>query len=127
MDVGGRTERVNPWVSSIFQRLGSACHVLFGGATERRHFDLPALGGDGFDGSEVTFGGNRKAGLNDIYSEVLELVGHPDLLWQVHRAAGRLFTVTQSRIEDADSVLWHGVPPAGKQGCYGGLGQESKL
>ena len=50
-----------------------------------------------------------------IDSEVLELDRHPDLLCEIHRAAGRLFTIAQSGIEDADSVLWHGVPPVGKQ------------
>src|SRR5690349_3325748 len=98
MDVRGGTERVNTWTSSILQRLGSARDILFGGAAERGDFDYLALGGDGFDGGEVTFRSDRKAGFDDVDTEILELVSHPDLLRQVHRAAGRLFTIAQSGI-----------------------------
>src|SRR5262245_45428422 len=104
MNIRRGAEGVNTRTSSILQRLGSARDVLLGGAAERGHLHVLALGGDGFDRSEVTVGSDRKAGFDDVDSEVLELVGHPDLLCQVHRAAGRLFAVTQSCIEDADSV-----------------------
>src|SRR5215212_11090905 len=116
MDVRRRAERVNTWTSSILQCLGGTSHVLLGGAAERGDFDFPALGTDGFDGREVTLGSDRKAGFDNIDSEILKLVRHPDLLCQVHRAAGRLFAVTQSGVKNADSGLWHGFPPVGKQG-----------
>src|SRR5262245_29548856 len=114
MDVRGCAERVNAWTSSILQRFSGPGDVLFRGAAERGDFDFLALGRDGFDGRKVTVGSNRKAGFDDVDSEVLELVSHPDLLCQVHRAAGRLFTVAQGRIKDADSVLWHGVSSCGQ-------------
>src|ERR1051325_704301 len=111
MDVGGSAESMNSWMNSVFQSLGGTDHVLFRGATERSHFNLPALGRDGPDGVKVAFRSDRKSGFDDIASEVLELHRHPDLLSQIHRAAGRLFAVAQGGIKDADSVLWHGVPP----------------
>src|SRR6185436_19082660 len=114
MDVRRRAERVNTWTSSILKRLGSARYILFGGATKRGDFDVVTLRGDGFDGREVTVRSYWKSGFDDIDAEILELVGHPDLLRQVHRTAGRLFAVAQSGIKDADSVLWHGVPSCGQ-------------
>src|SRR6185437_7715418 len=114
MDVRGCAERVNAWTSRKLQGLGSTSDVLFGGAAERGDFDFLALGGNGFDGGEVTIRCDGKAGFDDVDAEVLELVSHPDLLRQVHRAAGRLFAIAQSGIEDADSVCWHGVPSCGQ-------------
>src|SRR5215211_5231912 len=115
MNVRGGAERVNSWMSSIFQCLCGTGHVLFRSATERSDFEFPALGRDGPDIVKVTFRSDRKSGFNDIDAEILELHSHPDLLSQVHRAAGRLFAIAQGCIKDADSVLWHGVPPVGKQ------------
>src|SRR5215216_3216500 len=102
-------------MDSMFQCLCGAGHVLFRSATECGNSDFPALGRDGPDGVKVAFRSDRKSGFDDIDSEVLELDSHPDLLSQIHRAAGRLFARAQGCIKDADSVLWHGVPPVGKQ------------
>src|SRR5215211_2766628 len=114
MDVGGGAESVNSWMGSVFQAFCGARDVLFRSATERSDFNFTALGRDGPDGVKVTFRSDRESGLNDVDAEILELRRHPNLLSQIHRAAGRLFAVAQGCIKDADSVLWHGVPPRGQ-------------
>src|SRR4051794_27016700 len=114
MNVRRRTERMDAWTSSIAQCLGSAGDVLFRRAAEGGDLDVLTLGRNGFDGGEVAFRGDRKSGFDDVDSEVLELVSHPDLLRQVHRAAGRLLTIAQSGVEDADGGLWHGVSSCGQ-------------
>ncbi len=94
MDVGRGAERVNARMSRIMQSLRGAGDVLFRGATERGNLNCLALSRDGPDGGKVAFRSYRKAGLNDVDAEILELIGHPDLLGQVHWATRRLLAVT---------------------------------
>src|SRR5687768_16548082 len=103
MDVGGGAERVNSWMSSIFQSFCGAGYVLYRSAAEGSHFHFSALRRDGPNGGIIAFRSDRKSGFDDVNAEVLELHRHPDLLSQVHRAAGRLFAVAQGCIKNADS------------------------
>ena len=50
----------------------------------------------------VVRGSDRKAGLDDINTEVAECSGNLKLLGDRHRAARRLLAVTQRRIENGD-------------------------
>ena len=61
--------------------------------------------GDRRDRLEVTVRGDREPGLDDIDPHALEHGGDPDLLLDIHRAAGRLLPVAQGRIEDDDVVV----------------------
>jgi hypothetical protein len=71
-------------VDRIFQSLGGTSYILFSGTTESSDFNVLAPGSHSPDSGKVTFRRNRKARFNDVDSEILELVCHPDLLCQVH-------------------------------------------
>ena len=116
---------MNARASSVPQRLRSASDVLFRRSAECRNFNFSAFDGDSPDCCEVTFGRDWKACFDDIDTEILKLLGYPDLLIEIHRAAGRLFAVTQGCIKDADSGLCHGISSCGQAGekSYGRLGQ----
>ncbi|CAL5347861.1 unnamed protein product [Camellia sinensis] len=55
-----------------------------------------------FDGLEVVFGGGRKAGLDDVDTELGELAGDVELLFAGHVGAGGLLAVAEGGVEDAD-------------------------
>ena len=56
------------------------------------------------DGSEVAFGGDGEASLDDVDAQVGELACHAEFFGDVHGEAGRLFAVTQCGVEEADEV-----------------------
>src|SRR5689334_20262650 len=105
MNVRRGAESVNSRTRSELQRLSSAGDVLFRCPAERCDCNVPALSRDSPDRCKVAFGRDRKPGFNDVNAKALELLRHPDLFVEIHRAAGRLFAVAQGRVEDADSGL----------------------
>ena len=62
------------------------------------------LAGDGMHSLEITFGGDSEASLKDIDPERRKLVGHAELFFVMHGAAGRLFSVAKSGIEKGDLI-----------------------
>jgi hypothetical protein len=64
----------------------------------------PALG-DLVDGGEIAFGGDRKAGLDDVDAHGVEELGDFELLFVGHGGAGALLAVAQGGVEDDDAVL----------------------
>jgi hypothetical protein len=71
--------------------------------SERRHdaVDGPA---DRPDAVALARGRDRKAGLDDVDAQPVELAGDLDLLLRVQRDAGRLLAVSERRVEDSDGV-----------------------
>ena len=57
------------------------------------------------DRLRITGRGSGIARLDHVHPESGELVCYLELLVQVHRAAGRLFSVAQRGVEDADAIV----------------------
>src|ERR1700681_4906261 len=57
------------------------------------------------DRLEVAFGGDRKAGLDDVDAHVVEHLGDLELFLEAHGGAGALFAVAQGGVEYNDAVL----------------------
>ncbi len=60
--------------------------------------------GDRLHRLEIAVGRDRKARLDDVDAELLELARDRELLVEIHAAAGRLLAVAQRRVEDPDPV-----------------------
>ena len=76
--------------------LYSSCECTDGG---------PSYGFGNFDdGIEVSRARNGEAGFDDIYAQLLEGLGHLDLLHGVQLTAWNLFSVTQGRVEDIKTI-----------------------
>ncbi len=60
------------------------------------------LGSDPAYRLKLFVGSYREAGFNNVDAELVELPGQAKLVFRAHAAAGRLFAVTQSRVEDGD-------------------------
>jgi hypothetical protein len=54
---------------------------------------------------EIAFRGNRKTGLDDVDTHVIQHFGDLELLLEGHGCAGALFAVTQGGVENNDAVL----------------------
>ncbi len=71
--------------------------------------------GDGLHRFKITVGGNGKSGFDHVDTETVELVRQAQLLLMVHAAAGRLFSVAQSGVENFDADLLRGHGPSLKK------------
>ena len=113
MDVAGGNEGVNARAARRFERGGGAFHIQLAGARERGDAHPRQLVGDSAHGFKIAFGGDRKAGLQDVDAQLGQLVRHAQLLGDVHAAAGRLFAVAQRGVKNEDAIpvqrLGHGV------------------
>src|SRR5437773_367667 len=116
VEVGGRDERVDPWLPRVLHRLPAAVDVGQAHAREpadrRRVLERADLLGDLARRPEVLVRGDREARLDDVHLEAGQLARHLELFQRVHREAGRLLAVSQRRVEDGDAIhvtpLTHG-------------------
>src|SRR6185436_2432757 len=53
---------------------------------------------------EISFGRDRKAGFDNVHLQPLELPRHLQLLFHIHAETGSLFSISQCRVENCDSV-----------------------
>ena len=91
--------------------LPAAVDVLLGAAGEPGDLHIGAgLGGYGAHGLEIAGAGGRKARLDDIHAQHLELVGEAQLLLKIHGGARRLLAVAQGGVEEIDAIS-HCMPP----------------
>ena len=88
----------------VADRLPRAVDVLEPRAREAGDDRAPHRLGDRLDGLEVTVGGDREAGFDDVDPEAGELLGDLQLFGDVERDAGRLLAVSQCRVEDLHRV-----------------------
>ena len=105
VDVAGGEESVDAGAFGFFEGAGGAFDVEFHGAGERGYLHPGEFAADRVDGLEIAFGGDGEPGFEDIDAEFDQFGGHSQLLGYVHAAAGRLFAVPESGVEDPDSVL----------------------
>ena len=107
MDVAGRQERMNPWMRGAFQRLPASVDIGGQRAGKSRNRGAANFAGDLLHRLEVPFGCDRESGFDDIHLQPFQLPRHPQLLFDIHAEARRLFSISQCRVENLDSV--HGV------------------
>ena len=88
-----------------FHRFGAAVDILR--VRPRQAGDDRVLGaaGDLADRLEVAFGGDGKAGLDDVDAHVVEHLGDLDLFLERHGGAGALLAVAQGGVEYDNAVL----------------------
>jgi hypothetical protein len=80
-------------------RLRGAQNIRLAGAREPAdHRPAYALG-NRLHTLEVAGAGNGESGLQHVHAEIRQLLGHPQLLVDIHRKSRRLLAVTQRRIE----------------------------
>src|SRR6185369_11923883 len=86
-------------------RFGAAIDVLWVGA--RQACDVRVLGaaGDLADRLKVAFGGDGKAGLDDVDAHVIEHLGDRELFLERHGGAGTLLAIAQGGVEYDNAVL----------------------
>ena len=80
VDVAGGDEGMDARALGILKRLGGALDVEFGGSGKRGNLDPGKLAAHRIDSLEIAFGGDGEAGFQDIYAELNQLGGHPQLL-----------------------------------------------
>ena len=51
---------------------------------------------------------DRKAGLNHIHTEAIQLQGHAQFVSNAHAASGRLFAIAQCGVKESNVRLSHG-------------------
>jgi len=92
-------------MSRSFYGLPGAVDIQLVGARQSRYLCFFYFLGDLSDRVKVTFGGNGKTRLNDINAEFFQLPGHHQLFFRVHAVAGRLFPISQCRVENINAVF----------------------
>ncbi len=101
----GGEEGVNAAAFGRLDRLGAAVDVLEGGARKPADHRLVRALGDLVHRGEVALRCDRKAGLDDVNSHLVEQLGDFELLLMGHGGAGALLAVAQGGVEDDDAVL----------------------
>src|SRR5580658_7417736 len=112
MEIGGGEEDVDAVFVRGLDGTGGGFDVFALAAGERGDAGAGYFAGDGLDGVEVAVGGDGEAGFDDVDAEGGELVGEAQFFCVVHGAAGRLFAVAESGVEDDElGVDCHKVRP----------------
>ena len=91
---------VDPSTFRGFEGFGGDLDVFGSGAGQAADGDAFEFFGEGFDGLEVTGGGDGEAGFDDVDSEVDEGMADFQFLGHVQAHAWALFAVSKGRIED---------------------------
>src|SRR5438477_5112764 len=98
---------MNPGMGRAPQSLRSPDHVRLGGAAKCGHRHVATFSRDRFDRREIAIRRDRKARLDNIDAQALELSRQAKLFLEIHRAARRLLAIPQSRVEDFYAFLFH--------------------
>src|SRR5439155_820691 len=102
VDVGGRNEDVDAPARGRPQRLAGEIDVLVGATCQRRQHRAAHLLGDLLDAAVIAGRGRRKARLDHVDVQGIELARHLHLFLGGHGVAGRLLPVAQRGVEDDD-------------------------
>ncbi len=101
----GADEGVDTRLRRVFHRVPAAVDVAVLRAREAADHRLFRAPRDFAHRAEIAFGGDRKAGLDDVDAHVVEQLGDLELFVMGHGGAGGLLAVPQSGVEDDDTVL----------------------
>jgi hypothetical protein len=110
VDIGGRDEDVDPGPRRGAQRLSREIDIFVDAACQRGEHRAAHLGRDLVHAPVVACRRRRKARLDDVHVQGVELPGQLQFLFGRHRVAGRLLAVAQGGIED-DHVSHHELSP----------------
>ena len=130
MNVGRGQKHVDTGTGGVFQSLPCAFDVGAAGASQAGDDWTSYDGRNRLDGFEIAIRRDGEAGLDHVHTQAVELVRHPQLFLMVHAAAGRLFSVAQSGVENRDSgsLRAHGSPLQKTDVlCYGAAGEKQNL
>jgi|GEM_PF-5776136 len=105
VEIGGGEEGVDAGFLSGLDGAGGGFDVLALATGEGGDFGAADFSGDGEDGLEVSVGGDREAGFEDVDAEVGDFVSHAELFGVVHGAAGGLLAVAEGGVEEDDVVV----------------------
>ena len=100
----GRDERVDARSPGMADCRPGTVDIGQRGAGQRRDNGGLALFRHRDDRFEIAFAGDGEAGFDDVDTKQFELRRNLQLFLQVHRAAGRLLTIAQRGVENADMV-----------------------
>ncbi len=106
----GADEGVDARLAGVFHRLPATVDILVVGAAQPADHGVFRPLGNLAHRVEIAFRGNRKTGLDDIDTHLVEQLGDLELFLVGHGRAGRLLAVAQCRVENQDAVLlgWNG-------------------
>ncbi|OPY66384.1 MAG: hypothetical protein A4E57_02823 [Syntrophorhabdaceae bacterium PtaU1.Bin034] len=93
MDIRRGDEGMDAWFHCVLNGFPRPVDIFEIGPGKTRDLALSHDLGDLPDRFKVAFGGNGKAGFDDVNAKRLKLLCNPKLLLGVHRVAGRLFTI----------------------------------
>ena len=102
LDVGSGCEDMHHAHLGINASLG----ILLDNSGEAANLGAEAVSRNLPDAVELTFGRDRKSGLDYIHSEFFELPGDLELFIRGERDSRSLFSVTKSCIKNADSLTY---------------------
>ena len=102
VDVGGRDEDMDAPARGRTQRLAREIDVLVGAARQCGQHRTPHLRRDLLDAAVIAGRGRRKARLDHVDVQGIELARHLHLFLGGHGVAGRLLPVAQRGVEDDD-------------------------
>ena len=97
----------------LLDRFPGTLNICSIGTRKSRNGGLTNLTGNCSHGFEVSLRRYREPGFDDVHVEPLELTGHFQLFFKIHRAAWGLFPITEGGIENIDFVR-HVVSSTGR-------------
>src|SRR6266550_2688862 len=109
VNVGGREDHMNPWPDRRLERLRRAFNVMPRSPSQSRDNRPWYCSRNRLHCREVAIRSDRKASLDHVNAEPVELPPQPNFLLHVHAAAGRLLTVTKRGVKNRDSFAFHGT------------------
>src|SRR6059036_103236 len=104
VNIACRQKCMNARMRGALQRLPAAIDIRGHGASQPGNRCAANLGSNSFHRLKVAFRGDRESRFDHIHLKAFKLPCHPQLLFDVHTEAGSLYSISQCRVENDDSV-----------------------
>src|SRR5262245_4597655 len=104
MDVRGGEKRMDSRSRCDLDGVPCDTDVVLEAARECGDTRAPNVPGDTLHGVEISGGSDRKAGFDDVHTELLELARKAQLFFGVHATTGRLLAIAQRSIENEQAI-----------------------
>ena len=105
----GGDERMNAGILGMLHRFPATVNVLVHGAGQAADLGAVHLLGNGFDGFEISGGGDGESRFNHVNTETFQLKREFQLFLQIHAETGRLLAIPQRRVKNYDFVAHDNV------------------
>jgi hypothetical protein len=99
VDIGGGKKSMDACAGGPFKGAPGSFNVTRTTTRQGGNYRASNLPRQRPHGVKVPFRCDRKSGFNDVYAQTIELVRHAQLLFAVHAATWRLFSVAQGGVE----------------------------